>query len=256
MTKQTMLLYACILGIPILLLSSCVKTPPNFDPRDGNNVYSGCRIRQIINPTTHFTPGSNRQFTYNSHNDPVGVATGGPGTGSPDLVFKYDNKNRLIEYSGIYSNGLYEFVHRYGYSHDRIVTDTQYVFGHYGNLTDYQSKRYKYLWYDNLNRIVKDSEQFVYPSIFTNVISYQYDANGNLADRATYGYDSKLNPHRTNKVWMFIDRDYSVNNLITANTYNSSGLPLTFAPNQKLELDMIFAYFYYYDTTQVIYDCQ
>jgi len=40
--------------------------------------------------------------------------------------------------------------------------------------------------------------------------------------------DDKIYPHRTNKVWMLIDMDYSVNNVFTASAYKSSGLPLQF----------------------------
>jgi hypothetical protein len=55
---------------------------------------------------------------------------------------------------------------------------------------------------------------------------YVYDANGNLVNGAVY--DNKLNINRTNAVWMFITRDYSVNNPFTASQYNQNSLPLRF----------------------------
>ena len=38
-------------------------------------------------------------------------------------------------------------------------------------------------------------------------------------------YDHKVNIHRTNKVFMFVDRDYSMNNPFSAATYNGYLLP-------------------------------
>lgn len=56
----------------------------------------------------------------------------------------------------------------------------------------------------------------------------RYDANGNVVlDYTTYD-----NYKNTNKIWMFIDDDYSVNNPFTAITYKSVGLPLTFPAAQ------------------------
>jgi hypothetical protein len=234
-------------------LYSCIKPPHDFDPRDGNNVYNGCRVKQTINQQTVESAVITHNFVYNSSNNPESVSSDGVGTANPNLIFKYDGKGRLIEYSGIYPNGLFEFVHKYGYSHNRIVTDTQYVFGTYATLSGYFSKRYKYLSYDYLNRIVQDSEVYVFPAPSVNVINFSYDATGNLVNGKVY--DTKLNPHRTNKIWMFIDRDYSVNNPVAANTYNSVGLPLTYTPAGPV-FDLTFAYFYYYGSTQIIYNCK
>jgi hypothetical protein len=58
-------------------------------------------------------------------------------------------------------------------------------------------------------------------------------------------YDNKINPRRTNKIWMFVDKDYSANNPIPGPTaYNELGLPLnniTFLGNHA---------------TEVFYDCK
>jgi hypothetical protein len=42
-----------------------------------------------------------------------------------------------------------------------------------------------------------------------------------------------LNIHRTNTIWMFIDRDYSINNPVDngSDTYNSVGLPISISTN-------------------------
>jgi len=63
---------------------------------------------------------------------------------------------------------------------------------------------------------------------FSLVNSYSYNADGNLAG---HDYDDKINYHRTNRVWMFIDRDYSVNNPVIATyEYNDFGLPTRIVP--------------------------
>jgi len=51
---------------------------------------------------------------------------------------------------------------------------------------------------------------------------FTYDAAGN---RAAVVHDNKLNLNRTSKVWMFLTRDYSVNNAFVANRYNLNNLP-------------------------------
>src|SRR6478672_9933881 len=115
-----------------VVVASCVKPPDNFDPRDADNVYDGCRVQQTNNQQVPGTPVLIHQFFYNNNNDPVSVTSNAVNTGNPNLVFKYDKKLRLIEYSGIYTNGFYEFQHHYGYVQNQIATDTIYALGFYG----------------------------------------------------------------------------------------------------------------------------
>ncbi|HTL10004.1 MAG TPA: hypothetical protein VL307_17135 [Chitinophagaceae bacterium] len=229
---------------------SCSKTSPNLDPRDGSVTFNCCRIAQTTNGTAV------RNFTYNSNNDPVSVQSAVVGTGTPNLLFRYNKKGQLIEYSGLYSNGSFEFMHVYGYKNGRITTDTTYTLGPYSNPSAAFSKRYSYLSYDALNRVVEDSEIHLFPLTITNVLHYNYDVNGNLVTGAVAGYDDKMNPHRTNKVWMLVDRNYSVNNPLGATSYNSVGLPLTLQAPPKFSLIMILGSFYYYGSMSIAYDCQ
>ena len=72
---------------------------------------------------------------------------------------------------------------------------------------------------------------------FNDVRLFNYDASGNMVGYNVY--DNKINIHRTNKIWMFIDRDYSINNphspyvAYSPGTYNSFGLPvqINYLPN-------------------------
>ena len=67
---------------------------------------------------------------------------------------------------------------------------------------------------------------------------YFYPSNG--------VYDENLNPHRTNIVWMLIDRNYSVNNPLTAGNYKGALLRLHCSAAGKWNPMFVFAYTYYY----------
>src|SRR5882757_2324396 len=88
-------------------------------------------------------------------------------------------------------------------------------------------KSYSALFYDQLNRIIREE---VTPSRMPElppptVITYQYDASGNLFPN---NHDNKVSLLLTNKVWRFINRDYSINNPVVADAYNDHGLPTAF----------------------------
>ena len=57
--------------------------------------------------------------------------------------------------------------------------------------------------------------------------TYNYDGAGNLIHPASAGvvYDNKMNINRTNDIWQFLSRDYSMNNPFTADAYNAAGFP-------------------------------
>ena len=111
-----------------------------------------------------------------------------------------------------------------------------------------------YPQYDNLNRVIEDA---AVPNpdatAIVNGQTFFYDDAGNLRNGGNV-YDNKLNPNRTNKIWMFIERDYSVNNPSVATKYNSIGLPLHFP--SKNPLNMRFGPFYYNTALDIIYDCK
>ncbi|MEO5593193.1 MAG: hypothetical protein ABIR15_12960 [Chitinophagaceae bacterium] len=252
MKKQTALFCYLLLFLCLLQFISCIKPPSNFNPADGNNVYTGCRIKQTVSLFTS-ADGSlaTRKFTYNSKGDPVTVISDRTSTGSANLEFKYDSKGRLVEYNAGYPNGSYDFKHRYGYSQNRITTDT--TTGGFNPFGFPITTIITWITYDNLNRIVKDSS-VVQNSSFSYVTEYSYDVEGNKVIKGVV-YDDKLNAHRTNKVWMFIDRDYSVNNPAGANAYNSVGLPLYYPANAAALLHL--GYFYYGEGPVIItYDCK
>lgn len=106
--------------------------------------------------------------------------------------------------------------------------------------------------YDDKKRIIKVTKTFSLGSTYpTEIYQYQYDGNGNLVTPGEV-YDNKINFHRTNKIWMFLDRDYSVNNPFTANAYNSNHLAT------KLVSDKLrsFLRIQYLAETKVTYSCK
>jgi hypothetical protein len=63
-----------------------------------------------------------------------------------------------------------------------------------------------------------------------------------------YTYDNKVNFRRTKQDWMFLHRNYSLNNLQGATDYNEHGLPVPFGNTKD--------YIFNIGLTSIDYDCQ
>ncbi len=72
------------------------------------------------------------------------------------------------------------------------------------------------------SRTIQDDLIYHYPS---DTIYYKYDAKGNLIDEGAE-YDNNTSYLRTHPLWMFLNRNYSVNNNFRATGYNGNGMPL------------------------------
>jgi hypothetical protein len=192
-----------------------------------NNV---CQISRI-----HFNDPSGAydgEFFYNRKGDPDSVKFDLVGTGFPNIFFVYDNKKDLTQAKLVYSNGTYETWHRYGYTNRVITTDTAYTFGS-SNIepepNNFVSKRINYIEYDYKGRIIRETEDYIFPEMESVVRTYNYDDNGNLQiPGVDLTYDDQVNLHSAHVFWQFLARDFSENNPISALVYNESGLPLIF----------------------------
>jgi hypothetical protein len=245
MKKQTFMLCTCCMAISLVQLVSCVKPPKDFDPRDGNNEFNNCRIKRITR-----ADGVTFDFVYNSKGDPVSVTPSHISSGQPKKAFLYDKKGRLSKYISPYDDDRYETLHSYVYDNfNRVTIDSDFVFGQLSLPGQALGLSVQYLSYDKLNRVTADSVINVRPITFTYVQHYEYNAAGN---RTLFSptYDDKLNFHRTNKIWMFVDRDYSVNNPATADSYSFFRLPLSFTDDDVNFLG------YGIGTSKIEYDCK
>ena len=180
-------------------------------------------------------PGNNDTavFTYNALGNPVSIIH--QKVIGDNLLFKYDNANRLTDFIVSYAyapaDGGDQW-HRYAYDpHNttRVIADSDYISfsTDNGTITSYDYTELTTFAYDAENRISKTTETVLGDTIVT---AYTYDSHGNLETSGAV-YDNKANVHRTNKMWMFLDKDYSVNNPVDNGTYtyNRVNLPLTIA---------------------------
>ena len=224
-------------AIALFFSAGCTK---NLDY--GSSDCRDCNIKNItwyqeyngkLEDSIHYS------FSYNILGNPVSIINDHVNTGNSLYYFFYDSHGRLSELIKSYSNGLYgtgpyDVWDRYGYnSKNEIILDTVYGFGSIIGGKPQPSDRYGYIsyTYDTKRRISHEHGDFyiVGHYAYTLDYDYNYDAAGNLITGAVY--DNKLNLYRTNSVWMFLARDYSVNNPFTATQYNDHYLPLRFSTN-------------------------
>jgi hypothetical protein len=225
---------ACCIFLTGILLASCSKEAgfaaqeEPLKPKGPKQVKS-CEIFRVVGYEPFLSTPRVFTFEYNSKGDPIKITPTLVSTGSPKHEFRYDKKGRLTDYIGPYNNGAFEFWHEYGYDdNDRIVTDTVYIFGMYGEepANDFPSLRRLVAYeYDDNNRIKKVTT--VFPVAGGSFVQeYNYDNNGNrILDGVVY--DDNPNPLRTHNIWMFLSRDYSVNNPWSTAVYNDDDLPTT-----------------------------
>lgn len=240
-----------LFALAVTLFSSCQKEDEQLSFKSATNIKK-CPIIQIV----YEAPAGRDvlQFSYNSKGYPTRISRllGGH-TGYPNFAFKYDEKNRLTDFIGPYDgNTVAESWHRYFYDHKgNIIMDSTYVFPTISNgfPENAFTTRLTFYTYDHKGRIIKDSTVFANPAP-AEVNYYSYDRNGNKTGSS---YDDKVNINRTHDIWMFLNRDYSVNNPFTAETYNAADLPT------RIDLSSKAATFQFlgndYSRSQINYAC-
>ena len=260
--------FIAVAMLAIVLLPGCKKVYDYIEIYPAADIKI-CPIMKIIS-VGQYGSADTLIFKYNSWGDPVSVShSSGPSTGRPDYVFKYNRQGKLSELLGVYymygttNDGIFmEYWHKYFYDGTgKIALDSTYIWPYFQNgvLIDYYGGKMTFYTYDNKERIIKDStiwtEGHLYGgtgSLITIIVSnYAYDANGNKVGGS---YDQKTSFLRTNKIWMFLHRDYSLNNPFTAESYNSNGLPTSLNLSVKRGgsnfLDV------YFNLAQITYGCR
>lgn len=215
----------CLIVIVLSLVSCSKVTEYLRNNKDGDIRY--CNIKKI---QFYFSGQREYVFSYNAAGNPVSAVVDQTGTTVPSRYFTYDNRNRLVRQIGFYEPGNTYFDFYSVYLHDtrnRISRDTSWWWGsiqngkpisQFGyNVTDYT--------YDQWDRIIKATISYPLDGWPPLELLYDYNEDGNLVDEDAV-YDDKISPSRTNKIWMFINRNYSVNNGFKAKTYNKNKLPL------------------------------
>jgi hypothetical protein len=220
-------LLAAASAFALLLFASCSKhglIPPG-------NTIDYCHITTITD-TDYTNRIDSLTFYYNPDGSPSHIVASNPGDNSPNYVFRYDSQGRLLDYIAAYANGAAISWIRYYYDEaTRTVTDTGYTLAtqyliwpptYFGDATS------EVKHYDELGRIIS-YEQFVFENVNgvdSSVLfysrTYTYNREGNVEGGQ---YDNKINLHRTNRVWQFIDNDYNNNNVLPVHQYNAYGLP-------------------------------
>ena len=249
--KQIVLLTGVVIST---LLLGCNKLE-EYLGKDPLATYDQCRVEKMF-----WDNGGDpieMQVTYNSYGDPVSVMNAEGGSGSPNMLFKYDNKRRLTDYIGAYSNGGFEYWHQYVYDNKgRVIRDTTYLLGwiENGEPVDYYDGAVIYYEYAQYGRIVHTTQDWWSFPDSPLELYYSYDAQGNrVAPGAVY--DNKISIHRTHRVWMFIDRNYSLNNA-HATAYNANNLPTNLDLGWPAAAGTQFAGYYTGRLDSIVYKCK
>jgi hypothetical protein len=235
--------YAIAAAMALLILSSCRKERLLLD-EDPDAIGQFCRI-----DTFSFGqpgPGYDQVFiTYNIHGDPVTMTSSVPGEGGElydNIFFRYDEYERLRDCffaypsdpNGPFPIGSIDLWHRFTYPSPHVIIDSFFNYDGPGippvenppstfepvDVTTYELDKEGRTIRTNGSRITT------------------YDDRGNVV-RPGIGYDNKVNPYRTNKVWQLLFQDYSMNNPIFPATayrpatsfivnFNKLGLPLAY----------------------------
>lgn len=236
-----------------------------------------CPIKRITYYTDYNWDTIVTDFRYNKFGNPVHIRFDNTATGRPAFAFLYDKKQRITDYLGVYGDVAmtdgtpekltgftYHFWHRYVYENNRVVRDTM------RGMDSYPHETPQYTWiityrYDARDLVIQKDWINDYIHI-TQKQLYTYDARGNLLREQFYSngvlgyetnysnYTDKPNIRATNKVWMFIDDNYSVNAPAVAVRYNRYGLPLIY----QLSSEQGIGFLYQWDLGQsdIEYDCK
>jgi hypothetical protein len=226
MKKLTIYLIRFLFIISITQLAGCRKLIDIIFHEHGNN-REDCQIKRVGQKSGYGDLLIFGNVTYNNNEQPVSVIYDSLNNITPWRFFEYDNSDRLIEYRAEWGPGreFYTEIHRYGYSPSGlIVIDTAYL------QVEGTFNLIYYLEYDNQKRVIKQDEYILHDDGTTSYFrteAYNYGSDGNLI-LENQTYDNKPSYIGTNKIWKFVNRNYSKNNVAGALTYNEQGLPLSF----------------------------
>jgi len=262
--KKNKIFFILLIISTILIISQGCQKLMDFIQVHPTAELPICQIRQLNILPLYGNPPDTLKFKYNSWRDPVSILRAEPTTGSANYFFHYDNQHRLTETIGAYGqtpleSGVESWEKYFYDGNGRVIKDSLYFFpdivdgqpvhGQYGVITVYL---FEYDAEERISKVISYREKAAQPYIET----YTYDAKGNLTGPATY--DNKLNFRRTNKLWMFLDRNYSLNNTANASySYNQLGLPtkIDYQPGDAGSFRICPATIMAFTNATIEYDC-
>jgi hypothetical protein len=218
-----------VITIAVTHLASCTKTSSTKNAGvsiDDVKINKSCQIQRFGQKSGFGDVLTYANVTYNKHGQPLTVIYDNLDNITPWRFFEYDKSHRLIEYRAEWGPGreFYTEIHRYGYRGNLIVIDTAYL------QVEGTFNLIYYLTYDNHKRVISQDEYILHDdgtTSFFRTVDYDYGSDGNLVIENQF-YDNNPSYMSTNKIWMFVNRNYSTNNFAGALTYNDQGLPLTY----------------------------
>ncbi len=234
----------------LVFLTACEKLI-DFIPAKAKN----CRIKKIhfiIPGSEDFNSNYDMDFYYNKWGNPDSIIISRPLTANYNRYFLYDNKKQLKRLVEAQDFRFPVLVHRFGYSKDLIISDSTVSF--YTQVPFHTITNFEY---DSHGRISKSTFNFVPPDPYVSVTqTFQYDSEGNLLN-GIGNYDNKLNPNQLHPIWLFLVRNYSLNNPIHAVQYNNFRLPTKFAESpQSGGFEFLGVGFNFLDRSEIEYDCK
>jgi hypothetical protein len=228
-----------LLCLPVIFILSACKKGDFHDPAQR------CKVVETFD----------RIITYDEWGNPISaVYKDDPdATGHPTFYFLYNSKHQLIAYGGGSQHYLTlnaagqaikdTLIMNYAGQDDRIASVIYYDF--FGRISKITSESYHSGGEDLPLPHDKSTAEFKYDKR-GNLITQGYDTHGNPIIRE---YDHRTNLYRTHPVFMFVHKDYSINNLVPQTVtyhYNPAGLP------DQFEGDFLEGGGF---ESQLIYDC-
>ncbi|HRN55599.1 MAG TPA: RHS repeat protein [Agriterribacter sp.] len=224
----------------VIILSTGCKKVLDYVAHHSDGLASQCRIEGFTGSfKTYEVDGSEEgvlvpdtvRFFYNAQGNPVKVEHTFSKTiwaiSSLDAAFRYDQNGRLTAFlTGVSPIANYaDEWHSYTYVNSHLIIDTVFYYASddwtIKDRPDFYSHYFVDTYeLDTFGRIIKVTTSH------GNISTYSYDQNGNLI-KPGVTYTNKTNMRQTNKVWMFVDKDYSVNSpQSAASQYNQHKLPV------------------------------
>jgi YD repeat-containing protein len=248
--KKTFLLLSVVLSCSFLLSTqSCRKVQDlRLVLENGKEDLGQCSIQKMTQQIGSFPGYVEQFFAYNDKGEPISV-TFAPGFATPFNIqwqLYYDGKARLSQFITAHTDGTFANWQVYFYDDKgRITGDSSYQSGQLLNRGTAVYRAFYKLTYDNLNRIIKETDGTTYTVEYVynaqgNLTSRRVDDNGSVSVQDFQGYTKQYNVLLTNKIWRFLARNYSVNSLGEPFTVNDAGLATTYRNNAGSDIGLFF----------------